>query len=275
VSVIPLDLQGEVFLAMVDQYTVYLDESGTDGRSAAVAMGGYIAKLADWTEFQIEWQAMLDKDDVRAFHMTDLMAFQGEYKKEGGWDADRREAFLQTARDIIHSRTLFGFATAIITEDCEKVLPLREAKKKLRKKFTEEYELCTLMSLVAIKHWAERNHVHGLVIEYVFESTPHGRHQAERQLKRIKNQPLDRKECRLLDYDFKDKRTINKPTGLLQLHAPDMLVHQVCRQITNSPTGLKADVMHNSLRELIRSQDRKLYYFDKTNLPLLSLTMES
>jgi len=48
-------------------------------------------------------------------------------------------AFLQTAGHN-HSRTLFGFATAIITEDCEKVLPLREAKKELRKKFTEEYD---------------------------------------------------------------------------------------------------------------------------------------
>jgi len=259
---------------MIDQYTVYLDESGTDGRSAAVAMGGYIAKLSDWTEFQNEWQVMLREFNVHALHMTDLMALRGEYKREQGWDEDRQEAFIKQARAIVHKWTLFGFVAAVIIEDCERFFPLNNGRKRLRKKFSQEYELCSLMSLVAIKRWAQRHNVTGLRIEYVFESGAHGRHQTEHQLERIKRDPRTRQECRLLDYDFKDKRTVNNPVGLLQLHAPDMLVQQVCRQISTSPGGLKANVLHESLEKLIRSEDKKLYYFDKGNLPLLGVAME-
>jgi len=78
VSVIPLDFKakssGDGY-----QYTVYLDESAL--MAFGCVHGRYIAKLADWTEFQIECRQCWTRTMCAPSHDRSY-AFQGEYKKK-------------------------------------------------------------------------------------------------------------------------------------------------------------------------------------------------
>lgn len=254
-------------LTVVAMLTAYFDESGTDERSPAVAMGGYVSTGELWNEFQLEWEAMLSKHRIKEFHTTDLMAFQGEFKRSDGWDESRQAALLDDARSIIKSRTIFGLVAAVIIADCEMFFPLQDEKKR-RRKFAKEYELCAYGCMVGIGRWAAE-HGDDRLMEYIFERGAKGRHQVEKTLGKVKKDHEDRQKYRLLDWDFKDKRTRKNPLGLVQLHPADMLVHQTCRVISDSPAGLQFNKIEKSLSQLIRSQDRKLYYLDRTNFPKL------
>jgi len=45
--------------------TVYADESGTDGRSPILAVGGYVSEVPLWDDFQNVWNEMrIEKGSV-------------------------------------------------------------------------------------------------------------------------------------------------------------------------------------------------------------------
>jgi len=42
--------------------TVYLDESGTDGKSPIVMVGGYVSTVARWEQFAIDWDKFVKQE---------------------------------------------------------------------------------------------------------------------------------------------------------------------------------------------------------------------
>ena len=53
--------------------TVYADESGADGSSPKVAVGGYVPTVELWDDFQVEWDRFVDQDVKAEFHRTDTI----------------------------------------------------------------------------------------------------------------------------------------------------------------------------------------------------------
>ena len=84
--------------------TIYADESGTDGRSSAVVLAGYIASDEYWARFHYEWKAVLDKYDAPYFHFRE---FARRHKKEGertpyhGWSESKSDDFLYELAMIV------------------------------------------------------------------------------------------------------------------------------------------------------------------------------
>jgi hypothetical protein len=246
----------------------HFDESGTDGYHAAVVIGGYVASDEQWEEFQRQWEQMLLNEDISELHMTDLISFQKEFHRDKGWDEQRRRRVLERARRVIRTNTMFGLAAAVIIADCEEFFPTKSNGKKLRHKFAKEYEICAYSCAIGIGNWARAHGIEEL-IKYVFEAGAKGRHQVDLTMAKAQKDDTERERYRIAGVEFKQKKNAKHPDGLVQLQAADMLAHQNCQVISNGPQGMKADVMRESLTRLIRSQDKKLYYFDRTNLPML------
>lgn len=53
-SIFPFDAREKLMVML----TVYADESGTDGRSPIVAVGGYVSEVPQWDDFQKAWNEM-------------------------------------------------------------------------------------------------------------------------------------------------------------------------------------------------------------------------
>src|SRR5437868_5022689 len=88
--------------------TAYFDESGTDGRSPIVAVGGHLSTVERWEAFQLEWKGFLQNNGVQTFHATDLIHGYGEFTKDRGWNKKRAESALRIADKIVSKHILYG-----------------------------------------------------------------------------------------------------------------------------------------------------------------------
>ena len=111
-SVFPIDANEKLMTIL----TAYFDESGTDGRSPIVAVGGYISTVELWEDFQREWKRLMG-DTV--FHATDMLSLRKDFAKENGWDTERVINTFRRADEIIHNYTLFGAVAFTRIKDIE------------------------------------------------------------------------------------------------------------------------------------------------------------
>jgi hypothetical protein len=233
--------------------TVYADESGTHGNSPIVAVGGYVSTVELWSNFQIEWVRFVDEDVKAEFHTTDMLALQGDFAEDKGWNRNRIDQVLARADAIIESHVLFGVASYTEIKECEKVFPLKD-KNGTRKKFSAEYLLSAVQLSWSIAAWAKENG-YTEPIDYVFESGASG---AGYLL-----QALDhgRKVDSLIgSVSFADKKRV------YQLHSADKLVQQSRRAIVRFLAGHETDVIAG---RLIKAKLGKVMRMDSENLPLL------
>lgn len=69
----------------------YFDESGHSSDSQFVCMGGCLAPVETWDQFEKDWGQVLLDYDLTWFHMTDFESYQGEFK---GWSKGKHEQLL-------------------------------------------------------------------------------------------------------------------------------------------------------------------------------------
>src|SRR5208282_4157236 len=93
-------------------FTGYFDESGTHSNSPVAVLGGYVATVRQWKEFQVAWNKyILDRENIRVLHRVDLEHFRQEFKD---WDRDRQVKVLRLAHKIIKNHTRVAIAQAIV-----------------------------------------------------------------------------------------------------------------------------------------------------------------
>ena|SRR5215217_5338712 len=88
--------------------TVYADESGTDGRSPILAVGGYVSEVPLWDDFQNVWNEMRIEKGIDVWHTADLLSGKGDFTPDKGWDAERVADAVQAADDVIEKYALYG-----------------------------------------------------------------------------------------------------------------------------------------------------------------------
>lgn len=78
----------------------YFDGAGDRASRIAHTVGGFVAPSPTWKKFSREWSAALVREGVKTFHMTDLMACQGEFAhwERGG---NRTQRFVRELAGII------------------------------------------------------------------------------------------------------------------------------------------------------------------------------
>ncbi len=65
-------------------FTAYFDAGGAAHRGKVLSIAGFVSDARKWGRFENEWRAILARESVCTFHMTDLIASQGEFKSWKG-----------------------------------------------------------------------------------------------------------------------------------------------------------------------------------------------
>lgn len=99
--------------------TAYFDDSGTHDASAALVMAGWIGDEEQWAKFDKEWRALLDKEGLTWFHMTECEAADGEFDM---WPRPRRDALIHDLRQVILNNNLHGLGVVIARNDWNRLV---------------------------------------------------------------------------------------------------------------------------------------------------------
>jgi hypothetical protein len=253
-SIFPIDAKEKV-LAML---TAYFDESGTDGRSPIVAVGGYISTQQLWHEFQCEWKQFLTDEGLSIFHTADLLSRQGKFTAEAGWPKERVTGVMEKADSFIAKHVLFGIVSYTHIEECEKAFPLKD-ENGTRKKYSAEYLFSGVQMIWGINQWAREN---GFTepIKYVFEDGATGKGYLADAVSAARRDLNNQDRSLIGGVSFEDKNAVP------QLQAADKLTHQTRKAIVRFNEGKEADII---IQRLIKTRLSKVFRFDSENLPLL------
>jgi hypothetical protein len=93
----------------------YIDESGTDGRSAVLIVGGLVALHDEWKRFCKNWQRVLNKHSAKYFHFREWADASAVVRKKRSpnssfknnpyklWDQDTLDRFLLELAEVAMS----------------------------------------------------------------------------------------------------------------------------------------------------------------------------
>lgn len=86
-------------------FTAYLDASRDEGDSNTYAIAGFISDTERWGTFDSEWQGVLGKYEIQAFHMTDYESSYRAFKNWGRNDP-RKIPLLTDLLEVIARNTV-------------------------------------------------------------------------------------------------------------------------------------------------------------------------
>jgi len=142
-------------------FTAYFDASGTAG-SGILAMAGYVSDTPKWAKFDCIWKEILDREQVRLFHMTDCVSGQGEYQ---GWASHRRRRFINDLADCARKYTNKRFSASVVIEDYK----LIDEEYELHEYVGYPYMLCGISCIAHVRDWARKHGLRQLPL-FVFEA---------------------------------------------------------------------------------------------------------
>ena len=137
----------EVQIAM---FTAYFDASGKK-RMPAVAVAGFVSTVTKWDCFEREWSAILRRNNVPLFHMTDFASSAADF---ADWkrQTERRKLFVDDLVACIKKNTNKGFSGSLAMKDYDYI----NARYELSENFGTPFVLCASLCLGALRKWAKR-----------------------------------------------------------------------------------------------------------------------
>jgi hypothetical protein len=166
--------------------SAYFDESGTDASKPAVAVGCYVATVAQWKCFKADWLRLRRRSGVKGyFRRSDQESFW-LHNDTKHWDKDQRTTLYQAQHAFIHAYTLKGFAGVVIKDDYDTVVTGA-----IRQAIGSVYEFCLRHCLAAIAKWLDEERPDD-DIAYFIESGADG----EGHLRHAFNEFLDNPELK-------------------------------------------------------------------------------
>ncbi len=231
-------------------FTAYFDESGTHENSSNVVMGGYIAKVDQWTEFAREWVRMKHEESVNIFHRVDMEHFSGDFKD---WSKERLIRCLHNGHEIIKRRTNIGIGGSVLHADFDEVMP-----DVIKRAFGGPYGWLAQECLVGVGHWAVE-HSRPDPIQYVFEAGARGRHQVDRMMKILSEEPFYRKLARIGGWSFQSKECV------IQLQSADWFAYEIYKHVENRIVDGPKRPIRKSALDLMRPRE-KPHFWDRDRL---------
>src|ERR1035438_6245958 len=73
---------------LIAMFTAYFDASGRRD-TRVLTMAGFVSDVRKWAKFDGKWSAILKRENIPAFHMTDFVARKPPFDCWQGRDADR------------------------------------------------------------------------------------------------------------------------------------------------------------------------------------------
>jgi hypothetical protein len=98
----------------------YLDDSGTDGRSPILVLGGWIAPAATWADkFVPAWNEMLNmRPRIDYFKMSEVDRLQGQFQF---WSEQRRDERVALAYKIIEEHIPYQVSIVLELESYRRI----------------------------------------------------------------------------------------------------------------------------------------------------------
>jgi len=140
-------------------FTAYFDESGTHAQSKIVHIAGFVAANNCWSEFEKNWNEVLNRFDLKAFHATECGNAEGQFER---MNSGLRDPLRMALADVFIKHNPTGINVAISRESWT------ESKYgKLRQLYTDPYVLCFEFCMQKVGDWS-RQHSDGQQISLVF-----------------------------------------------------------------------------------------------------------
>jgi hypothetical protein len=79
--------------------TGYFDDSGSDAGSHYYVLAGFLASVEQWTAAATQWTAVLNREGLPYFKMSEAMALDGPFRR--GWNPPLRNKLVIELADIV------------------------------------------------------------------------------------------------------------------------------------------------------------------------------
>jgi hypothetical protein len=200
-------------------YATYFDDSGTHPESAVAVVGGYQASAEQWREFSRNWDEVNEIEHFGIFRMSDFVARKQQFTQ---WDDTKRQRIVEKLMNIINTRTLCGFAYAVIKADFDRVVP-----PDLRARLGGNHYAFTVMACTgAIRDWREKYAI-DVPMDYIFEKGTKGEGEVMKMLGQAAKQLGVYEALGLMPDGF----SFQPKNRLVQLQAADMLAYESYRHM--------------------------------------------
>ncbi len=243
-----LNLSNKSVIVMLE---AYFDESGTQGeKSSAVTVAGFVAEREQWSAFGVEWAEFLRRERIKVFHRTELESFWGEFKRENGWDEDRRDKVVRESQVILGKYIKLGFAHSVIKADYDEIV-VGKVRQKLGAQY---YTFCAQSCMRKIAAWAAHAG-HNEAINYFFETGAKGIGELGFMMDKTRKRREAKAAFRLGSLIFANKYDeiidgVLFP-GILQLQAADILAYEVFKLMDNQYANNSKRPMRESMIQIL------------------------
>lgn len=218
-----------------------MDESGTDGRSPKLCVGGYLFIDRQARRFSTQWSKTLAKRGISCFHMTDCTNRRGEFS---GWTSDECLDLEKELIKKIRQRSLYGFAVSLNESEYNEHLAGRNGLP------NDAYPFACFAILGMIRRWAYRTGFAG-DIAYFFEAGHQDEGKANAYLNWIFDSPNTRTDFLHVSHTFIDKEKAPP------LQAADLLAWHTRKLYVNE---LEGRPIRRDLKALVRNTDMRCDY---------------
>lgn len=202
--------------------TSYYDEAGGKEHGLTV-VAGYIARVEQWDNFEVDWKLSLISYKVPYLHMSQLAHFNGPYAK---WkdSPNFRARFLLEMSQIIQQRAMRGFACFID----HTAFAQADAEYELRENFCSPYSLAAMSSVARVTAWRRKVIPPSEPVKYVFEDG------APDKCGLIKLMEKDKYPTPIFEpsRDIESRKS-GLRHGLVQLQAADYLAYEIRKFISD------------------------------------------
>jgi hypothetical protein len=145
----------------VAMFTAYFDASGTK-RTQVLTVAGFVSHVKRWERFDQKWSAILRRNNVGSFHMTDFASSEGEFKSWRG-KSELRRTFIADLVECVRQETKRGFAASVIVSEYEEV----NRDYELSERAGTPYVMCATACLGGLNRWVGKRDLsrsHALVV---------------------------------------------------------------------------------------------------------------
>lgn len=130
-----------MWIAMVQEYAAYFDDSGHPDSENLVVVAGFVASKEEWLLLDRDWKQLLESEGLVTFHMTDFM--------RNDWADERKQHLINRLTALLYIRTRKHFSETV----------LMDAYRVVNEKYVMEEVIGTPYALVGnnlskkLRHW--------------------------------------------------------------------------------------------------------------------------
>jgi hypothetical protein len=230
--------------------TGYFDESSDAQTNSPLVytVAGYVSTDVKWLDFQKEWKAVLDRENLLHFSMKEL----SKIKKSKNWTIEQETSFLQELHSIIKKTYLCGFSVSLILND------YNSFSDEIKSQLGSPHFLTTAFLMLLISSWTSDNNLKEPIL-YVFEKGDEGK---DNDLDFWFNEiftPEMRNFFRIESFAFREKK-------FTPLQSADILAYETRKDINRRYLIEKPRDMRKSLENIIDWTQNRWAIVDKVTL---------